>query len=308
MGGQMSVSSVLGQGSRFYFTIRLRSLERNNASSHKQFETYKDKSILLLLENTKIEAAFTDYAKHIGSKVVTLGIDDLIGNPDKLKEIAYDTAIVSDPENTETSNTLLLSLGRYSHTQEFSTVLLANDPPDSHILNGFARAPVILKRPIIIGNVFKNQKTSSTEQLNVIKSKTETPKDLEENHTLQLLIAEDNAVNRMVIDGLLKKIGIGRTFAENGLEAVQQFCRDDARFDAILMDCEMPELDGFDATLQIREWERKHTKESTPIIALTAHVEAEHRRRVVDVGMNFYVSKPVNFKKISEALETFGLL
>ena len=69
----------------------------------------------------------------------------------------------------------------------------------------------------------------------------------------------------------------------------------------------MPEMDGFQATAEIRQWENNHSLSPTPIVALTAHVESEHQKRVFDCGMNYYLSKPVTMEKLGESLSAMGV-
>lgn len=132
-----------------------------------------------------------------------------------------------------------------------------------------------------------------------------TPKKQDE---IKVLVAEDNLVNQMVIDGLLKKFDIRAVITGNGVMAIQAFEDGAMQFDLILMDCEMPELDGYQATRKIRELEREHRLTATPIIALTAHIEEDHRKRAFDSGMNYYLSKPVTMEKLHESLVAVGLI
>ena len=133
-------------------------------------------------------------------------------------------------------------------------------------------------------------------------------RDVEKFAHLRVLVAEDNPVNRMVIKGLLGKFGITPIFAENGAEACEMVTRSSKGFDLILMDCEMPEMDGFEATRSIREYEQREGLASTTIIALTAHALQEHRDAVFASGMNYYLSKPVTFDNLYAAFEAVGPL
>ncbi|WP_323813935.1 response regulator [Cellvibrio sp. NN19] len=132
-------------------------------------------------------------------------------------------------------------------------------------------------------------------------------KDLDNFSHLRVLVVEDNPVNRMVIKGLLGKLGIVPAFAENGLEACAAVQGAGERFDLILMDCEMPEMDGFEATRNIRAYEQREALLATPIIALTAHALQEHREAVFASGMNYYLSKPITFNSLYSAFESTGL-
>lgn len=125
---------------------------------------------------------------------------------------------------------------------------------------------------------------------------------------IKLLVAEDNPVNRMVIEGLLRKLGIQPDCVEDGLAAVNVATDSSKRYDVILMDCEMPQLDGFEASMRIRAWEEQHDYAPLSIIALTAHIELEHKERVFDSGMNYFLSKPITLDKVREALVRLGFL
>jgi PAS domain S-box-containing protein len=104
----------------------------------------------------------------------------------------------------------------------------------------------------------------------------------------QVLLAEDDPINRMVAEALLQIAGLKVDFAENGYEAVRMVQQQS--YDLILMDVQMPVMDGLDATRAIRQLEHCH---STPILAMTANAFAENRRACLDAGMNDYLSKPV---------------
>jgi len=132
-----------------------------------------------------------------------------------------------------------------------------------------------------------------------------TPTDYQQFAHLRVLVAEDNAVNRMVINGLLGKMGIDARLVEDGLAAYEAACR--GSYDLILMDCEMPEMDGFEATRSIREHERHHNRPAIPIVALTAHALQEHREEVFASGMNHYLGKPITLAKLYQAFEKMGL-
>ena len=117
----------------------------------------------------------------------------------------------------------------------------------------------------------------------------------------RVLVAEDNAISTKVIQGMLAKLSVGVSSVDNGkraLEATQQ-----EQFDLILMDCEMPEMDGFTAAQQIRAWEARQGSHPVPIIALTAHILPEHRERARKAGMNGHMAKPVELNQLREQIQ-----
>jgi CheY-like chemotaxis protein len=117
---------------------------------------------------------------------------------------------------------------------------------------------------------------------------------------LRVLLAEDSLVNQRLAVGLLEKHGHSVTVANNGKETVECFAQEP--FDVILMDVEMPEMDGFEATAVIRVKE-KHSGGRVPIIAMTAHAMKGDRERCLEAGMDGYVSKPIRVQQVLETLQ-----
>jgi CheY-like chemotaxis protein len=119
---------------------------------------------------------------------------------------------------------------------------------------------------------------------------------------LHVLVVEDSPVNQKLAIGLLQKKGHQVVVANNGLEAVEQFRTH--RFDLVLMDVQMPDMDGFQATEAIRNAEEGGAH--TPIIAMTAHAMKGDRERCLDAGMDGYLSKPVRAVDLYSAIEQFA--
>ena len=106
----------------------------------------------------------------------------------------------------------------------------------------------------------------------------------------RVLVAEDNEVNQLLARRILERLGCEVVLAVNGLEAVQRACSE--RFDLVLMDCQMPELDGLGATRAIRQWERREGRAPLSIIAVTASAFAEDVSRCLAAGMDAVLTKP----------------
>lgn len=117
----------------------------------------------------------------------------------------------------------------------------------------------------------------------------------------KLLLVEDNLLNQRIIMDFFAKRGDTVVTAINGLDAVQKYQVD--AFDFILMDIEMPIMNGFEATEKIREYEKKNNKSVTPILAVTAHTSNETREKCYESGMNDFVMKPIDFASFMEILE-----
>ncbi len=120
---------------------------------------------------------------------------------------------------------------------------------------------------------------------------------------LRILLTEDNLVNQKLAVRLLEKRGHNITVANNGREAIEAIERE--QFDVLLMDVQMPEMDGLEATKLIRENERE-TGRHIPIVAMTAHAMKGDRERCLEVGMDGYISKPLHPTELFEVVESLG--
>ena len=148
--------------------------------------------------------------------------------------------------------------------------------------------------PMSVSHVDNHQATALKEEpaLNTIPNRSE-----------RILLVEDNTVNQKVASLLLSKAGYEFEIAENGQIALNMFQQDNG-FDIILMDCMMPVMDGFQATKEIRAYERSSGLPKTPIIALTASVVDDDIQRCYDSGMDAYVPKPVRKEKLLHQIES----
>jgi CheY-like chemotaxis protein len=119
---------------------------------------------------------------------------------------------------------------------------------------------------------------------------------------LRALLVDDNAVNQKLGQRLLEKLGMHVTQAWNGLEAIEHLRQH--HFDVVLMDCQMPEMDGFEATRTIRRANSTVLDSTVPIIAMTANALSGDRQECLGAGMNDYIAKPIDSKRLLAVLET----
>lgn len=138
-----------------------------------------------------------------------------------------------------------------------------------------------------------------------VKNRTLIARDATQQFThLRVLVAEDNAISRQVIVAMLKLHGIVADLAVNGVEAVEQFQRADGRYDLLLMDCEMPKMDGFTASKKIRSLQKLDS--NLTIAALTAHALDDYRERADAAKMDIYLTKPIRIKELSKLLRNIA--
>jgi len=135
------------------------------------------------------------------------------------------------------------------------------------------------------------------EKAPALPEKTDQPVVLEG----KILLVEDNPINQMVARKMLQKLGLDPELAENGKEAIDRL--QDEKFDLVLMDCQMPEMDGFEATRTWREQEQLSDNAHMPIIAMTANVMEGDRERCLASGMDDYLGKPVRQAELADILQ-----
>lgn len=123
--------------------------------------------------------------------------------------------------------------------------------------------------------------------------------------TGRILLVDDNQINRVVVTAMLRRIGFDTLVAEDGEQALGLVMAEADRLDAILMDVQMPVLDGYQATECIRDWETAQQRKRLPIIALTADAFPEDRARCLAVGMDDHLAKPVQVDELVGALRTW---
>jgi signal transduction histidine kinase/CheY-like chemotaxis protein len=122
---------------------------------------------------------------------------------------------------------------------------------------------------------------------------------------LRVLVAEDNVVNASVLKGMLEKLGHRPAFCKDGAAAVVAFGKASPRFDIVILDYQMPVMDGLEACRRIREIERNQHLARTPIIALTAHAFEDQRQQCLEAGMDHYLSKPISMAALGAALRPY---
>ena len=144
-----------------------------------------------------------------------------------------------------------------------------------------------------------------TPQAEAVSVKTGPARESSQQLVADVLIAEDNQVNQMVVQQMLTELGYQCELVENGKMALERV--QSGRYGLVLMDGHMPVMDGLAATKAIRTWEADQSASATPIVALTANVVQGVKQQCLDAGMNDYLSKPITLEKLRNTIEKFGL-
>jgi CheY-like chemotaxis protein len=159
---------------------------------------------------------------------------------------------------------------------------------------------LLLRRAL--ARLLSGDATAVTEfQLRALAEEDQTPEGSSQKPPIgSVLVVEDNPVNREVVGAMLGKLGVTVHNAGNGMEALQWLTTGNVA--AVLMDCQMPELDGYETTRRLREWELVETRPRTPVVALTANALAGDAEKCLAAGMDFYLSKPFSLEELRAVL------
>jgi PAS domain S-box-containing protein len=295
MGGSMWVESEPGQGSTFYFTAAFKTVEGAAAKPFLSTPELAGVPILIVDESLTTRRILAQMLSAWGMRTVTA--ESGRAALEKLRAAArggapFAIALIAS-RMAEMDGFSLLE--QVTANREISTVpimMLTSDQYHSTALRcRQAGIPAHLLKPIkqseLLGALMTVLQSGTLEKLTAMASQNRPAK----SPSLKILVVEDNLVNQKVAVRILEKAGHNVSVAATGKKALE-ILRDES-FDLILMDLQMPEMDGFAATAAIRERER-NTGQHTPVIAMTAHAMKGDRERCLEQGMDEYIAKPIN--------------
>ena len=311
MNGQIEVSSKKGEGTNFSFNIVLGLLNEQNSCPVPP-PVLVQKRILLVVDDVACKRLLPDYLTVYGGQVTCISYADIREQLQRREDVAipYEVILINEERDAQQSEWLLsrISLHPVYSSKMILTLTydatqhIARDNP-LHTM-GWVVKPVRavdLVKTINRGNIFDK---SPAEKPASTQSKTPAiPVDPQRGSFEQvvILLAEDNAVNRTVATITLERFGCIVVQVVNGKEAVAAV--ESQFFDLILMDCQMPEMDGYEATRIIKHKIDKGEIAPLPIIAMTAHAMIGDREKCIDAGMDDYISKPARKNDIYSCLE-----
>jgi CheY-like chemotaxis protein len=309
MGGSIWVESEIGIGSQFHFTVRL-GLQQDfrRLAMPDYVNAFRDLRVLIVDDNptsrlilekmllrrnmkpTAVESgrealAVMDVASANGEPFALVLTDYMMPEMDGF-ELAKN--ISDGPYAATTRIIMLTSVGERGHavrcTQSGIVAYLPKPIKEEDLFEAISRT---LEQPIT----------------GVALPSLITRHSLSESkHSMNILLVEDNKINQVLAVKLLEKWGHLVTISGNGNEAL--IALEKQNFDLILMDVEMPGMDGLQATRAIRELE-KNTGQHIPIVAMTAYAMESDRLRCLEAGMDAYISKPINIKELFQTVESF---
>ncbi|KPA13212.1 diguanylate cyclase [Candidatus Magnetomorum sp. HK-1] len=314
MGGEIWAESDYGKGSTFHFTLPFDKQESNNEY---QFFIPDDLKALKVLVIDPSKSSGVILEKILRSfeflpRRVSTGIEAL----NLLSEYKYHKnnfdLILMDFRIPKTEGINIIQTIKSELALNIPIILITNFGNDAIKLSAQkAGVNAFLSKPVnflslyysIINDVF-DKGIAKKSRSKRFKKKNYQYQNLLKG--LNILVAEDHPTNQQIVKAVLKCADIESDFVNNGREAVNAVFKYD--YDAVLMDVQMPEMDGFDATRKIRDIENKMHKTNgfvnmrIPIIAMTAHAMKEDQKRCLDSGMDAYITKPINQELLFQTL------
>jgi CheY-like chemotaxis protein len=311
MGGQIGMESVEGKGSIFWFTAVLEKQSPNAQVAEEPTADIRGKRILVVDDNATnrqlLAAILSSWGcRHEEAADAETALHSLHaaareGDPFRMALVdmrmpgmngqALGEAIKTDPALRQTILIMMTSLGERGDAKRLENIgfsaYLTKPIKQSQlhdclatVLDGDENRPAQTQRRIVTRHSISDAR----------------------RRQVRILVAEDNPTNQKVALKTLEKLGYRADAVPNGREAVTALQQ--VAYDLVLMDCQMPEMDGYAATRAIRSADSAVSNPNVPIIAMTAHAMEGDRERCLEAGMNDYVAKPVDPQALAEAVET----
>ncbi len=303
MGGEIKIDSTPGKGSNFYFNITL-----DVSDNSTRLVNYDVKGVrLLAVDDNPVNLSI------IGKICAFYKIDyTLHQNPQTVMDLLYrekeqgrkfDIIILDHLMPVINGLELATQIKSDEHFKQSKLMLLTSsgvrgDAKKSHHIGFSAYHSKPIRSEILIQSI-KHMLANDRENIDTLitshaieEAMDKRTRDKEHRFNGKVLLVEDNMVNQKIAAMVLKKLGLAVEIASDGLEAVEKYKND--TFDLIFMDCQMPHMNGYDATRTIREYEAT-SNTHVPVVALTANALVEDQQQCREAGMDDFIAKP--FKK-----------
>lgn len=311
MGGSIGVESKVGEGSTFWFNIMVGKTKSDGTHQKKTTQRLHQHRVLIVNPSDTQSLIIENLLKHKYENIekVTTGKEAKQMVSGALKEDnPFNLIIIDQSLGDISSSKLVEQVSRMGKEVQPGIIVTTSTKAGRELLE-LAKSEniALLPRPVHDLALFRTIDfvTGLTKERPLVSGITSTAEGLSYDKALEnvrVLVAEDNGVNQMLMNAILSKLGIESVLVSDGLEAVEAVKKQE--FDIILMDCQMPQMDGFEATRAIRGLPDK-SKAGIPIVAVTAHALKGAREQCLEMGMNDYISKPYGFETIKNMILTW---
>ncbi|MBE1237423.1 response regulator [Phaeovibrio sulfidiphilus] len=309
MGGKIWCNSTPGKGSEFHFTVKFRR-QTPPVRDGRWPESFRDLRVLVVDDSPAALSILSELMYALGSKIVDTarsGSEALAILEESKGKNAYDLLIMDwkmpDMDGVET----VRRIRRLLDDSSLPVIVMstAYDRTELQRLASEQRVEQTLVKPVTLSTLFEAIMEAFGEKSHVIRKSEAEGWSLEEQRKKlagrKVLLVEDNELNQFVATEFLRQTGIEFVIAGNGREAVE-ILEKNQNFDLVLMDIQMPEMDGISATRHIRS---QLNLKDLPIIAMTAHAMTGDRERSLEAGMNAHITKPINPPEFFACLEAW---
>jgi signal transduction histidine kinase/DNA-binding response OmpR family regulator len=316
MGGAMWVESELGKGSRFHFTARLTTANTKTRKMEMPVaaEVLRGLKVLVVDDNRTNRRILEGMLRHWEMKAVAVESGALaLAQLTEAHEAGEPFGLIlTDMHMPEMDGFKLVEEIRRRPASSTATIMMltsAGHQGDAERCKELGVSAYLLK-PIrqseLREGIARVIGANTVESAIPLLTRYSLKEPQEAVSTLRVLVAEDNAVNQRLVLRLLEKRGHRVVLAGNGLEALSALEKES--FDLVLMDVQMPEMDGLEATALVREREESSGGRRVPIVALTAHAMKGDREKCVAAGMDGYLTKPIQTEELDEILRSYAAL
>lgn len=298
MDGRIGVDSVLGEGSTFYFEF---SVHGKRDVTRLEGIDIKGVRILAVDDDPSVLAFFAEVAGQFGVLCDTaLSPDDALAAVEKYQ--GYDLYFID--YNLPTMNGVELTKKIRTLVDGDPTIIMISGLDRADLKEEFERVGIsqFLAKPLFPSYILDSINENQGSQM-----KEDAGDDVDQQITFpgaKILLIEDVAINREIFRAMVSPMMITVEDAENGKIGLEKFSADPAAFDLIMMDVQMPEMDGYEATRAIRKLSTPRA-ETIPIVAMTANVFKEDIERALAAGMNDHLGKPIDYGMLLQTLQKY---
>jgi signal transduction histidine kinase/CheY-like chemotaxis protein/HPt (histidine-containing phosphotransfer) domain-containing protein len=310
MGGDIDVRSRVGEGSVFTFTVHCgRGPEAGAVQAEappRRPAVSAARRVLLIEANARWSAIIDEHLHSWGFQS-----DVVLGGSAALERIEranaehkpFDIAVIAADLSDVPVGELLERIHADERSKALPLVLLTSLRTGEPMHRAGQRVVAQLQKPLRFSELYNCLTGAFTPQLKQ-SAVVEAAQSRAPDSQKKILVADDNEINRFVAVEELSRRGYATETAVNGKDAFDKVRA--GGYMAVLMDCQMPVMDGYTATQEIRKWEEAKSMPHLPIIALTAHALAGEHKRVLEAGMDDYLSKPFRPSSLEKALRRFA--